>query len=54
MVALGKGLNLELVAEGVETHQQVIVLQKLGCEIMQGYFFSKPLTVEAFTQLLQK
>jgi predicted signal transduction protein with EAL and GGDEF domain len=40
---LGKNLGMEVVAEGVETAEQVSLLRSLGCEFAQGYFFSKPL-----------
>lgn len=42
---LAKELNLSVIAEGIETEQQLEYLQKLGCEFGQGYLFSKPLTV---------
>lgn len=43
VVALGGKLNLELVAEGVETEQQKVFLQELGCHLMQGYYFCRPM-----------
>ncbi len=42
IVALGRGLGLELVAEGVETVAQAHRLQALGCTLMQGYLFARP------------
>ena len=36
-------LNLEVVAEGVETKKQLNYLEKVNCDIIQGYYFSKPL-----------
>ncbi|MBD1922053.1 EAL domain-containing protein [Microcoleus sp. FACHB-831] len=53
-VALGKGLNLKVVAEGVETLEQLGFLREVQCDAMQGYLFSKPVTAEAATQLLKK
>jgi diguanylate cyclase (GGDEF)-like protein/PAS domain S-box-containing protein len=53
IVALSQGLNLRVVAEGVETQATKDLLQTLHCEQMQGYFFSRPLPVEAATQFLQ-
>ncbi|WP_339384393.1 EAL domain-containing protein [Microcoleus sp. LEGE 07076] len=50
-IALGQGLNLQVIAEGVETVEQLAFLQSLQCEMGQGYFFSKPLPVAAATQL---
>lgn len=45
IILLAHILNLDVVAEGVENYHQVTLLQKLGCEFAQGYFFSPPSTV---------
>lgn len=47
IITLAHSLGLDVVAEGVETPQQVEVLQTLGCEYGQGYYFSKPLDEKA-------
>lgn len=47
-VAMAKGLGLTVVAEGVETEGQMRVLEQTGCHSVQGYYISRPLTVEAF------
>jgi EAL domain-containing protein (putative c-di-GMP-specific phosphodiesterase class I) len=52
VVALAHGLGLEVVAEGVETDAQLERLQELGCDEMQGYLFSRPVSAEHFEQLL--
>jgi EAL domain-containing protein (putative c-di-GMP-specific phosphodiesterase class I) len=52
IIAMASALNLEVVAEGVETREQMLLLQKRGCQLMQGYYFSRPLPVEAATALL--
>ena len=54
VIALGHGLHLNVVAEGVETQEQVDCLRMLDCEEIQGYFFSRPLSSEDATQLLQR
>ena len=54
IISLGKALNLEVVAEGVETEVQGRVLQHLGCRYMQGYYYSKPLPAEGVSQLLRE
>ncbi|WP_207223359.1 EAL domain-containing protein [Leptolyngbya iicbica] len=54
VVALGQALQLGLVAEGVETPEQATYLRSLGCEQMQGYWFSRPLSRQAMTAFLQR
>jgi len=53
IIALGRGLNLSVVAEGVETSYQLAKLRSLHCEEIQGYLFSRPLDVSTATQFLQ-
>ena len=54
LIALGQGLNLNVVAEGVETEELRDLLKNLGCEYIQGYFYSKPVPASAATKLLQQ
>lgn len=42
-VAMAHGLNLEVVAEGVETQEQLAYLKEIGCNYAQGYYFSRPI-----------
>lgn len=53
IVGLARSLNLEVIAEGVETAQQLSLLQTLGCMVYQGYLFSRPLPVDAFESFVQ-
>jgi len=53
IIALGKSLNLKLIAEGVEDLQQKDFLEKNGCDLIQGYFYSKPIPSQAMEALLQ-
>ena len=53
IIALAHSLNLTTVAEGVETAGQLEYLTRQKCDVMQGYFFSKPLTAASFSMLLQ-
>ena len=46
VVDLGRNLNCEVVAEGVEDEEALTALRRLGCHYVQGYFFSKPLPAE--------
>ncbi len=52
ILALCKGLNLGAVAEGVETREQLESLRALGCQIVQGYFVSRPVPAEDILELL--
>ncbi len=51
IVTLGHGLDLAVIAEGVETAEQQEFLRSIGCDAMQGYLFSKPLPAEAAARL---
>jgi diguanylate cyclase (GGDEF)-like protein/PAS domain S-box-containing protein len=50
IVGMAHGLGIDLVAEGVENNHQAEYLESLGCHIMQGFLFSKPLKVEEFLE----
>ena len=52
IIALAKSLQLNIVAEGVETESQAIVLKALRCDSFQGYYFHKPLDIKALEALL--
>lgn len=52
VISLGHGLNLEVVAEGVETSDQLEFLRTANCDIAQGFFISRPLAAAAATQFL--
>ena len=54
IVMLARGLRLQVVAEGVETQAQADWLKGIGCELAQGYLFSKPVPSDAIAQLLGK
>ena len=53
IVTMGQQLRQEIVAEGVETHEQMIFLRELGCDQLQGYLFSPPVSVEAYERMVQ-
>jgi diguanylate cyclase (GGDEF)-like protein/PAS domain S-box-containing protein len=52
VVAMAHGLRLNVIAEGVETKEQFAYLRENGCDALQGYWFSRPLPVEAVDSLL--
>ncbi len=54
IIQLSKALGLHVVAEGVETESQLNILKNLGCDVVQGYYFHKPLKAEVFVNLLGK
>jgi len=53
IVSLGRSLNLDLVAEGVEFPEQMEFLKSIQCDTAQGYFFHRPLSPEEMTVILQ-
>ncbi len=54
IVAMADSLNLSTIAEGVETQAQRDMLKSKGCTNFQGYFFSRPLPIDAFNTLLSQ
>jgi len=54
IVRLGQALRLDLVAEGVETKEQLNYLQSIGCRMVQGFLFSRPLPAEEIGRLLAR
>ncbi len=52
IVMLAQTLGMDVVAEGVETKEQLALLRKLGCESGQGYYFSRPASVNGAEQLI--
>jgi EAL domain-containing protein (putative c-di-GMP-specific phosphodiesterase class I) len=51
---MAKALDMSVVAEGIETQQQRQMLEQLGCDMMQGFLFSHPVSADAMTQLLEQ
>lgn len=54
IIKLSHDLDMKVVAEGVETKEQLEILNHMNCDIIQGYFLSKPLGVEAIEKQLQE
>ncbi len=53
IIAMANALNIDVIAEGVETNEQLNNLEQLGCLDYQGYFFSRPVPIEQFEDLLK-
>lgn len=53
IIALAQSLNLEVVAEGAETEEQVTMLRSLGCDVIQGYVYSRPLPAAEFARFMR-
>jgi EAL domain-containing protein (putative c-di-GMP-specific phosphodiesterase class I) len=53
IIALAHSLDLEVVAEGVETEEQLALLRAMGCDINQGFLLYKPMPAEQVEKLLE-
>lgn len=54
IISMAKSLNLKVIAEGVETERQIDFLKARDCDVMQGYYFSKPVPASEFEKMLEK
>ena len=54
IISMAHSLGIKVIAEGVETADQLAFLRTHGCDAMQGYYFSKPLSTEQFAELLRR
>ena len=54
MMLLARDFGMNLIAEGVEERDQLNRLKAMGCKLIQGYYFSKPLPADEIHQLLQQ
>ncbi|HWY78158.1 MAG TPA: EAL domain-containing protein, partial [Verrucomicrobiae bacterium] len=52
IMALAHNLGMEVVAEGVETPEQLAQLRRIGCDYMQGFLFSRPVDIAAMNRLI--
>lgn len=53
IITMVRGLDFTCLAEGAETKEQIDLLREFGCEIVQGYYYSRPLPVEDYEKLLK-
>lgn len=54
VVELGKHMHMQIITEGVETLEQSIFLEGIGCDIAQGYYYGRPMPIEEFELALEK
>lgn len=54
IIEIGKALDVQIIAEGVETEEQAVLLQAMGCHTLQGFFFSRPSPVDVLRALLEE
>lgn len=54
IIAIGKNLEMYILAEGVERKEQEDLLKEYGCDRFQGYLYSKPLTYDALKEFLEQ
>jgi EAL domain-containing protein (putative c-di-GMP-specific phosphodiesterase class I) len=53
IITLGRGLGMDIVAEGVETEIEAVMMTRFGCTELQGYYFSRPLEADQMAHFLQ-
>ena len=54
VIAMADKLGMSVIAEGVETKERADFLQSIGCDLIQGYYYSEPLTVDEFENILSE
>ena len=54
VISMGKHLNLQIIVEGVETQEQSDFLESIGCDIVQGYYYGRPMPIEDFERALKE
>ncbi|MBQ4312061.1 MAG: EAL domain-containing protein [Oscillospiraceae bacterium] len=53
IIDIAEHLGIPVAAEGVETEEQFSMLKELGCDIVQGYYFSKPVPADEFVKFIE-
>ncbi|WP_414475216.1 EAL domain-containing protein [Microvirga sp. M2] len=54
MIEVGRAMNLTVTAEGIETKEQRAFLASVGCDVLQGFFFARPMPAQALEEFLQR
>ena len=52
IIQIAEHLNIPVIAEGVETEEQYLTLRELGCDFVQGYYFSRPIPAADFERFM--
>lgn len=52
-IRMAKNLKMDIVAEGIETKDQVDFLSEIGCDYIQGYYYARPMPVDAFESFIE-
>ncbi len=52
IIGIGQSLNVRVVAEGVETLEQALLLRAMGCDVLQGFYFAKPMSAERLADFI--
>ena len=52
IINMARGMNIRVVAEGIENEEQLLYLKELNCEVAQGYYFNKPMNADQFAKIL--
>lgn len=53
IISMAKEMQITVLCEGVETKEQADLLENLGCDLVQGYYFGRPMLIEQFETLYQ-
>ncbi|MFP3917392.1 EAL domain-containing protein, partial [Lysinibacillus telephonicus] len=53
IIQMAHRLNMQVIAEGVESVQQLNILREMGCDYIQGYYYSKPVSMDGLIEFLQ-
>ena len=54
VVEMARALNVPTIVEGVEDQEQYELVRRVGCDVVQGYYFSKPVDTAGFEKLIEK
>ena len=53
MIDMARALGMQVIAEGVESEEQLAILRRLGCQLAQGYHFARPMPPPALAEFVE-